>query len=243
MEANALNKLIKSKQMQKTRSKPNKSYEVSYTENPNANELNNSIQIQTKPIETINESVRLEKEIQQEEKELLTQRENASLVTYKLQEKIIDNDVLKSLIAAQRRNSVSETVFRIENGLNVNSLLSTPLKKIENKLFNEKINNTDLNTSDIEDAVPLKEIDDDLLKIVEEKPFEEIYTKKSIEPDDVREIHGRVVGVDDVENDASNAVSAEPPQFEIIENTETHKEIQTPMLDEHCPKSEYWVLT
>lgn len=239
MEANALNKLIKSKQMQKTRSKPNKSYEVSYTENPNANELNNSIQIQTKPIETINESVRLEKEIQQEEKELLTQRENASLVTYKLQEKIIDNDVLKSLIAAQRRNSVSETVFRIENGLNVNSLLSTPLKKIENKLFNEKINNTDLNTSDIEDAVPLKEIDDDLLKIVEEKPFEEIYTKKTIEPDDVREIHGRVVGVDDVENDASNAVSAEPPQFEIIENTETHKEIQTPMLDEHCPKSEY----
>lgn len=243
MDANPLSKLFKTKPDLFV-AKKGPTIEFAYAEKPTAmNDLNNSVQMSPKMVDNLNENVRLEKGIAEEEKELMAQRENVSLVTSKLHERTIDKEVLKDLITAQRRNSVLETVYRIENGLNVNnSPMNTPLKKIENKLFNEKINNIDLNESNNDEIVPVDENEEAPLK----KAADEVSALndknamlKSIETDDVREIHGNIVGVRDVENDANNLNNMEPPKFELVECTETHKEIHAPMVDDQGRKGNY----
>lgn len=233
MDASPLSKLIKAKEDLNTRTNPIKSHEMFYTEKPILNDLTNSVSQSFKPMDNLIENVRLEKEIQEKENELLAQRENASLITSKLQDKTIDESVLKGLIATQRRSSVLATVFRIENGLNVNnSPLNSTLKKIENKLFNEKINNTDLNAEEI---LPMKNTGD-----IQLKGFEEA-SKVGIQnvpiTDDVREIQGKIIGIGDVENDASNMMlKVELPKIEVLENTETRKELLSPVVDSRGKK-------
>lgn len=171
-----------------------------------SNELNNSFQ-KMKFVDNSIDCSRYEKEIIQKEKELMVQRQNVSLITTKLLAKPGDNSILENLVVTQRRNSVLETVKRIENGLSTNNpVLNLSLKKIENKLFNEKINNTDLG-----------EVDD--------VPY------KGGDVSEIREIQGKIVSEPEVENDANILSDIASPATCIEEEPESPICSSSPLID------------
>lgn len=179
------------------------------------NDLNNSLQI-SKFSDNFLDNSRYEAEIRRNEKELSMQKHNVSLITAQWLSKVNDHSILEDMIVSPKQKSVSETVKRLERANNPNTSLSA-VKIIGNKLFNEKINNTDLMITQ-----------------------SELIANDSDEFGELMEIEGKVVGEVDNENEANALVGVEPPKMEIVPFEEPPKEdTPSPVDDDHINKGKF----
>lgn len=152
-----------------------------------------------------------EKDMRQIEKELYAPNENISILATKL---FADTDDDKEILSEEKmyspndekRNLVKETVQRFENTLQPNNIsVNGSFKKIENKLLNEKIINTDvkmetsnheindLNQKDVEDKM---DIDDVMEMVVDTEEMRE-------KVEDVMQI----VELSEIENESGTSTS------------------------------------
>lgn len=167
------------------------------------NDLNNSLQI-SKFSDNFMDNSRYEAEIRRKENELLTHKNDVSLITAQLLlSKVNDHSVLKNMIVSPKHKSMSESVKCMERTGHPNKSLGA-VKIIGNKFFNEKINNTDLLTTD---------------SVVNPIHSESI--------DDIMEIEGKVIGEMDVQNEANALV--QPPTMDIVLLKEPNPEEKDPI--------------